>query len=135
MRNHRYSYVCALLTAFFTIFIYGCGGSSSSTSSGGSNPISVSISPTTATVASGGTTQFTATVTNDSSNAGVTWTVSSSSSTPGTVDATGKYTAPSVTKGITASVIATSKTDTTKFATATVTVNPATAAAVTISPQ
>jgi arylsulfate sulfotransferase len=136
MRNHRYSYVCALLTAFFTIFIYGCGGSSSSTSSGGSNPISVSVSPTTATVTSGGTTQFTATVTNDSSNAGVTWSVSSSSSTPGTVDATGKYTAPSVTKAITASVIATSKTDTTKSATATVTVNPpAAAAGVTISPQ
>ena len=83
----------------------------------------------------GGHAQFTATVAGDSSNAGVTWTVSSSSSTPGTVDATGKYTAPSVTTGVTASVIATSKTDTTKSASATVTVNAAAAAAVTISPQ
>jgi arylsulfate sulfotransferase len=136
MRTHCHSCVCALLTAFFTIFIYGCGGSSSGTSGGGSNPISVSVSPTTATVTSGGTTQFTATVGNDSSNAGVTWSVSSSSSTPGTVDATGKYTAPTVTKAMTASVIATSKTDTTKSATATVTVNPpAASAGVTISPQ
>ncbi len=120
-------FVLALLS-----FVSGCGGSSS-TNSG--NAISVTVSPTTATVASGGTAQFTATVTGDSSNAGVTWTVSSSSATPGTVDATGKYTAPSVTKATTASVIATSKTDTTKSASATVTVNPVAAAAVTISPQ
>ena len=72
MRNHCRIYICALLTAFLTIFIYGCGGSSSSTTTG--NTISVTVSPTTATVASGATTQFTATVTNDSSNAGVTWT-------------------------------------------------------------
>jgi arylsulfate sulfotransferase len=121
------SFVLALLS-----FVAGCGGGSNSASG---NMISVTISPTTATLTSGGTAQFTATVAGDSSNAGVTWTVSSSSATPGTVDATGKYTAPSVTKATTASVIATSKTDTTKSASATVTVNPAAAAAVTISPQ
>src|ERR1700684_225872 len=120
------SFVLALLS-----FAAGCGGGSNSASG---NMISVTISPTTATLTSGGTAQFAATVAGDSSNAGVTWTVSSSSATPGTVDATGKYTAPSVTKATTASVIATSKTDTTKSASATVTVNPAAAAAVTISP-
>ena len=99
------------------------------------NMISVTVSPATATVTSGGTTQFTATVTGDSSNGGVTWSVSSSSATPGTIDATGKYTAPSVTAATTATVIATSKTDTTKTGSATVTINPAAAAAVTISPQ
>jgi arylsulfate sulfotransferase len=92
------------------------------------------VTPATATVTSGGTAQFTATVTNDSSNAGVTWTASSASATSGTVDATGKFTAATVTKATTATVTATSKTDTTKSASATVTINPA-AAAVTISPQ
>jgi arylsulfate sulfotransferase len=120
------SFVLALIS-----IIAGCGGGSSTTTGG---TISVAVSPATATVTSGGTTQFTATVTGDSSNGGVTWSVSSSSATPGTIDATGKYTAPSVTAATTATVIATSKTDTTKTGSATVTINPA-AAAVTISPQ
>jgi arylsulfate sulfotransferase len=130
MRREFSTSLFALFVLAVLSFISGCGGSSNTAPT---NPISVTVSPTTATVASGGTTQFTATVTNDSSSAGVTWTVSSSSSTPGTIDATGKYTAPSVTTGITSSVIATSKTDTTKSATAMVTVTAA-AAAVTISP-
>lgn len=116
---------------FFITFISGCGGSSNTTTG---NSISVTVSPATATVASGATTQFTATVTGDSSNAGVTWSVSSSSATPGSIDATGKYTAPSVTAATTATVVATSKTDTTKTGSATVTINAA-AAAVTVSPQ
>jgi arylsulfate sulfotransferase len=132
MRREFSTSLFALFVLVLISFVSGCGGSSS-TNSG--NTISVTVSPATATVTSGGTAQFTATVTNDSSNAGVTWTVSSSSATPGAVDATGKYTAPSVTAAITASVIATSKTDTTKSATAMVTVNPAAAAGVTISPQ
>ena len=120
----------ALVLAFIS-FIAGCGGGSSTTPG---NTISVAVSPATATVTSGGTTQFTATVTGDSSNGGVTWSVSSASATPGTIDATGKYTAPSVTASTTATVIATSKTDMTKTGSATVTINPA-AAAVTVSPQ
>ncbi len=120
------SFVLALAS-----FISGCGGGSSTTTP---NTITVTVSPATATVTSGGSAQFTATVTGDSSNGGVTWTVSSASATPGTIDATGKYTAPSVTAATTATVIATSKTDTTKTGMATVAINPA-AAAVTISPQ
>ena len=131
MRNHCRAYVYALFMAFFITFISGCGGSSNTTTG---NSISVTVSPATATVASGATTQFTATVTGDSSNAGVTWTVSSSSATPGTIDATGKYTAPSVTAATTATVVATSKTDTTKTGSATVTISAPTAA-VTVSPQ
>ncbi len=115
----------------FVAFIAGCGGGSSSGTGG---TISVTVSPATATVTSGGVAQFTATVTGDSANGGVTWSVSSSSPTAGSIDATGKYTAPSVTAATTATVVATSKTDTTKTGTATVTINPA-AAAVTVSPQ
>ncbi|HUE42785.1 MAG TPA: aryl-sulfate sulfotransferase [Candidatus Sulfotelmatobacter sp.] len=122
-----FSFVLALVS-----FISGCGGGSSPTSG---NTISVTVSPATATVTSGGTVQFTATVTGDSSNAGVTWSVSSASPTSGTIDATGKFTAASVTKATTATVVATSKTDTTKSASATVTINPPAAAAVTVSPQ
>lgn len=82
--------------------------------------ISVSVSPTTATVASGGTEQFTAQVTN-TSNTAVTW-----SATSGTVSTTGLFTAPTVTATTTVTVKATSVADTTKSASATVTVNVAT---------
>ena len=83
--------------------------------------ISVSISPTTATVVSGGTQQFSAQVTN-TSNTAVTW-----SATSGTVSTTGLFTAPTVTATKTVTVTATSVADNTKSASATVTVNaPAT---------
>jgi arylsulfate sulfotransferase len=121
------SFVLALIS-----FVSGCGGGSSTTTG---NSISVAVSPATATVTSGGSTQFTATVTGDSANGGVTWSVSGASATPGTIDATGKYTAPTVTAATTATVIATSKTDTTKTGMATVTINPAAATGVTVSPQ
>ena len=81
--------------------------------------ISVSISPTTATVASGGTEQFSAQVTN-TSNTAVTW-----SATAGTVSTAGLFTAPTVTATTTVTVKATSVADTTKSASATVTVNTA----------
>jgi hypothetical protein len=76
----------------------------------------VTVTPTTATVVSGATAQFTAFVTN-TSNAGVTW-----SASPGTISGAGLYQAPTVTSDTTASVTATSVADTTKAATATVTV-------------
>ena len=75
--------------------------------------ISVSVSPTTATVATGQTQSFTATVTG--STQGVKW----SSTSVGTVDQNGLFTA--VTAG-TGTVTATSVEDTTKSATAQVTV-------------
>ena len=81
--------------------------------------ISVSVSPTTATVASGGTEQFSAQVTN-TSNTAVTW-----SATSGTVSTTGLFTAPTVTATKTVTVTATSVADNTKSASATVTVNAA----------
>jgi hypothetical protein len=81
--------------------------------------ISVSVSPTTATVASGGTGQFSAQITN-TSNTAVTW-----SATSGTVSTTGLFTAPTVTATKTVTVTATSVADNTKSASATVTVNTA----------
>jgi Zn-dependent metalloprotease len=80
--------------------------------------VSISITPTTATVATGGTQQFTASVTG-STNTSVTWTT-----TGGTVSASGLYTAPA-TAG-TYTVKATSAADTTKSASATVTVTSST---------
>ena len=76
--------------------------------------ISVSISPTTATVTAGQTQTFTATVTGGSTN-GVTW----SSTSVGTIDQNGVFTAVSAGTG---TVTATSTEDTTKSATASVTV-------------
>jgi len=81
--------------------------------------ISVSVSPTTATVASGGTQQFSAQITN-TSNTAVTW-----SATSGTVSASGLFTAPTVTTTKTVTVTATSVADNTKSSSATVTVNTA----------
>jgi hypothetical protein len=81
--------------------------------------IIVSVSPTTATVASGATEQFSAQITN-SSNTAVTW-----SATSGTVSTAGLFTAPTVTATKTVTVTATSVADTTKSASATVTVNVA----------
>jgi hypothetical protein len=90
--------------------------------------ISVSLSPTTATVASGGTEQFSAQVTN-TSNTAVTW-----SATSGTVSTTGLFTAPTVTATKTVTVTATSVADNTKSASATVTVNAAAAGILTLNP-
>lgn len=76
----------------------------------------VSISPSTATISSGGSQQFTATVTNGV-NTAVTWTTSA-----GIITAAGLYTAPTVTVDSVVTVTATSVADTTKSASATVTV-------------
>ena len=78
--------------------------------------ISVSISPTSATLASGGTQQFSATVAG-TTNTGVTWTV-----TKGTVSSTGLYTASTVSVNTSATVKVTSVADSTKSATASITI-------------
>lgn len=81
--------------------------------------ITVKVTPSTASVISGKTQQFTATVTN-TSNTGVTW-----KATTGTINSSGLYTAPTVSANETATVTATSTADTTKSGTATVTITPA----------
>jgi hypothetical protein len=91
-------------------------------------PANISVSPTTATVASAGTQQFSAQVTN-TSNTAVTW-----SATAGTVSTTGLFTAPTVTANTTVTVKATLVADTTKYASATVTVTASAIGTLTASP-
>jgi DNA-binding beta-propeller fold protein YncE len=98
--------------------------------------IRVSVSPTTATVATGANLQFTATLTTDTTPNDVTWLLAqgttaspvsptSTSCSPGcgSIDAHGLYTAPAtVPTTATVSVVATSKLDTSRFGTATITI-------------
>ena len=88
--------------------------------------VAVSVSPASASLLTGGTQQFTATVTG-STNTGTTW-----SATGGTISSSGMYTAPS-TAG-TYTVKATSVADSTKSAAATVTVAASPTVAVSVSP-
>jgi hypothetical protein len=77
-------------------------------------PVSVAISPSSGTVASGGTQPFTSTVAN-TTNQAVTWTA-----TAGTISATGLFTAPVVSTNTTITVTASSVADPSKSASATV---------------
>src|SRR5437870_431088 len=101
-------------------------------------PISVQVTPATASVQTGQTQQFTATV-SGTTNTAVTWQVSSSSASAasiGTINSSGLYTAPStVPTGGTVTVIATSQADSTKSGTAVVTVTAPPAVVVTVSPK
>lgn len=100
-------------------------------------PIRVSISPLSATVATGGIQQFTATV-QDTNNTAVTWQVNGvtgGSPTVGTISSSGLYTAPgAVPSPATVTVAAVSQADATKSASAQVTITAAVAVSVTISP-
>jgi hypothetical protein len=87
-------------------------------------PVTITLSPTSpAAMPSGASQPFTAVVTNDAANAGVTWSVTnggtfSSASTQSGVPTV--YTAPSPALSATATVTATSKTDPSKSASATI---------------
>jgi hypothetical protein len=89
--------------------------------------VTVTVSPSTSTVASAGTVQFTASVSN-TSNVGVTWSAST-----GTISSSGLYTAPAVKSNTTATVTATSKADTTKSASGSLTVTAPVVTAVDIT--
>lgn len=103
--------------AFF-VLITGCGSGSNNTQS--TSPIlSVSVSPESVTLTAGGTQAFAAAVTNDSANAGVTWSTSVGSITTG-----GMYTAPVPVTAATATITVTSRTDPAKAASATVSLTP-----------
>ena len=85
-------------------------------------PIVVTVSPSTTTLNAGQTQQFASTVAN-STNTGVTWTISPGGT--GTISAVGLYTAPAtVTTQQTVVVTATSQADATKSASATITLVP-----------
>ncbi len=85
-----------------------------------SGAITVTVTPSAVTIPSSGTQQFTALVTNNTSNAGVTW-----SASPGTINSSGLYQAPAVSVNTTATVTATSIADSTKSGTASLTITRA----------
>jgi len=91
------------------------------------NPVSLTVSPTTATLVAGQPQTFAATVSNDGTTPGVTWTAS-----VGSITAAGVYTAPTPVGAASATITATSKTDPTKSSAVTVTLTPV--STVTISP-
>jgi hypothetical protein len=107
-----------LASCFLLLILGGCGGSGSSTPP---VQISVSISPTSATVSAGSTQQFTAHVTG-TSNAAVTWRVVGGA-TNGTISSTGLYLAPTtIPTPAQVAVTATSQADSSKSASASVTI-------------
>src|SRR3954447_2257722 len=125
-----------LLLLVLSSLLVACGGGKKSSTP--TNPSStVSISPTTASVPTNTTTQFSATVSNSSS--GVFWLVNGvigGNLTVGTISTTGIYTAPAtVPSPATVTVTATSLADSTQSANATVTLTTGTAIAITISPS
>lgn len=119
------THICFFLSA---VSILAFGPLGCSKSSGTTTPpppaITVSVSPSTASVAQSGTQKFTATVANDSANGGVTWsatggTFSETQTASGTATT---WTAPATAGKVT--ITATSVTDTSISSTATVTVTP-----------
>jgi hypothetical protein len=107
-------------------------------------PISISVSPSTASVQVGNQANFTATVMNDSASKGVTWTASGlgcSGATCGTVSPNSStsgapvvYTAPAAIPSGTVTLTATSLSDSTKSASAAITITGGPAITVSVSP-
>lgn len=123
--------VCPTETTSYTLDCTGTDGDASDTATltvqtSTSTP-TVSITPSTATLASNATIQFTAAIANDPSNEGLTWT-SSLAPAPvvimGTGTLTATWTAPCVTQDTTVAITATSVADVDATAVATVTVTP-----------
>ncbi len=113
--------------------ISGCGGSG-----GGpipKPPISVGMTPAASqAIDQGQTVSFTATVTNDSANAGVSWSVTGQGALSGQTTTAATYTAPTSGAPGTASVTATSVTDSTKNFSVNITVSAAPAFSTTSLP-
>src|SRR5262249_269194 len=87
-----------VLLLFVSSGLVSCGGGGGGSSNPPPLPISVSVSPPSATVPAGGTQQFTATVQN-TSNQAVTWQVNGvtgGNSTVGTISSSGLFTAPAL---------------------------------------
>jgi hypothetical protein len=101
----------------------GCGGGSGGSGGGGGSSKSVSASAAATTVDANDTTTVSASVTNDSNSAGVTWSVSGGGALSAQTTSSATYTAPAATNAAqTATITATSVADPTKSATATITV-------------
>ncbi len=106
------------LTALLTLGFSGCGGSSTP-------PIAVSLIASSTGIDQAQIATLTASVTEDTSNAGVQWGVSGGGTLSGETTTSATYDAPpSVPTAFTATVTATSKTDPTKSAAFQIKVNP-----------
>jgi serine protease len=117
-------------TARVTVSATGASTSAPSSANNGTcpaTPVTVSITPASATVAAGATQAFTATLTN-TTNMTVTWKVSGTiggDASVGTITAAGLYTAPSsVSASLTVTVTAVSAADASRTGSAQVTVTP-----------
>ncbi len=105
------------LIALLTLGISGCGSSA--------QPIAVGLTSSANGIDQAQRASITASVRNDSKNAGVTWGVSGGGTLSGQTTASATYNAPTpVTSAFTATVTATSISDTTKSATLQIKVNP-----------
>src|SRR5712691_1701806 len=122
------------LFAFTGFFLSACSGAGRSNTA--PPQISVTISPTSASVATGQTQQFTATVTGGS-NTGVTWRVNGvtgGNSTAGTISTSGLYIAPNaVPNPASVTITAISQADSSKSFSASATITPQ--ANVTVAPN
>ena len=122
------------LFVFTGFFLSACSGAGRSNTA--PPQISVTISPTSASVATGQTQQFTATVTG-SSNTGVTWRangVTGGNSTAGTISTSGLYIAPNaVPNPASVTITAISQADSSKSFSASATITPQ--ANVTVAPN
>lgn len=120
------SSACVLLVVAAAIIINGCGGNSNNIIN--NPPIAVSLSASPTSVPATGTISLTATVSNDGSGKGVTWTVSCGAIQCGSVASNAAtaatYTAPSTPPGsdLAVTIKATAVADSTKSATAPITV-------------
>jgi hypothetical protein len=127
VRTRVFRGVIAALSCFLAFtFLPGCNSGSSPASAPPPPPsISVNVSPGTSALSGGATQAFTATVTNDSSNAGVTWSIGSGAGTLTGATASGvTYGAPaSIDADSTVTITATSVSDTSKSASASITLN------------
>ncbi|HUB03166.1 MAG TPA: putative Ig domain-containing protein [Terriglobales bacterium] len=117
MTSASRSLLVCLLFAVLSLLI-ACGGSSTS-------PIAIALTSSSSATDQGKSVNITATVTNDSKNAGVQWSVSGGGSLGTTSTTSATYIAPSsVTSALTATVTATSISDTSKTASVQIAVNP-----------
>lgn len=126
-----------LVRAWDTTGHYGSASLTVTVPSAAPTPVAVAITPSSTSLSTGQTKQFTASVTGTTST-GVTWSVNGvqgGNSTVGTVSTSGLYTAPAAALSSPASVMARSVADTTKSATASVTVTASTSSGPTPPPQ
>lgn len=128
-RNRYIRIVAGFVCVLVTLGLAGCGASSGSSASN-SKPatLALSISPSTASVTTGGTQQFSASVTG-TSNTGVNWLASGG----GTISSTGVYTAGTNpgTYTVTATSLADGSTSAQAKVTVTATPPPGTASSIT----